>query len=177
MGVIGILVAAAIIGGVSALNLPPPITVTTTRITSVRTTTSYDIETSTTTTISNSTAPDGTLAVQIADLLNLPAGVTHVYVEYSDIEVHTILANTSTWLRAAPENEVDLVALSDNGVTVSISNIPAENYDSARFTITSAAVTFEGKNITAIVPETRGFSADSGEWASRSDQRHFGPPF
>ena len=96
MGVIGILVAAAIIGGVSALNLPPPITVTTARITSVRTTTSYDIETSTTTTISNSTVPDGTLAVQIADLLNLPAGVTHVYVSYSDIEVHTILANMST---------------------------------------------------------------------------------
>ena len=37
---------------------------------------------------------------------------------------------------------------------MSISNIPAENYDSARFTITSAAVTFEGKNVTAIVPET-----------------------
>ncbi len=155
MAVVGILVAAAIIGGVSALNLPPgnPTTSTvTSRITSTSTTTT--IETSTTISISNSTTPDGTLDTQIADLLTLPAGITHVYLAYSDIEVHTIIANSSSWLRVAPENEVDLVSISNNAVTVGIANIPVGSDDAARLTITSAIVTFDGKNITAIVPET-----------------------
>ena len=156
MAVIGILVAAAIISGVSALNSDlssgGPTSTITSKVTSYSTTTR--VETSTTVSISNSTAPEGTMAVQIADLTNLPAGVTHIFVEYSDIEVHTNLANSSSWFAVAPKNQVDLVALASNAVTVSISNIPAGIYDAARFTITSATVTFQGKNTTAIVPET-----------------------
>lgn len=157
MAVIGILIAAAIIAAVNASGLPQqPYSTITSKVTSVVTsaTTSTETYTSTKISVSNSTAPDGTMAVQIADLLSLPAGVTHVYVMYSDIEVHTYLANSSIWFRVAPENVVDLVSLSNNGVTVGITNIPSGNYDMARFTITSAIVTFDGQNLTAIVPAT-----------------------
>ncbi len=153
MAVIGILVAAAIIGVISFLPIPPggPSTVTS-RITSTSTTVSTTVYTSTK--ISSSTAPHGTLATQIADLLSLPSGVTRVYVQYSDIEVHTSIAGSSIWVTAAPEEDVDLEALSNDGVTVGVASIPSGTYDAARFTINSAIVTFEGKNITAILPET-----------------------
>jgi hypothetical protein len=94
------------------------------------------------------------MAVQLADSLSLPAGVTHVYLQYSDIEVHTNLGGSSIWLRVAPEDDVDLTTLSNNAVTVGVASIPAGDYDSARFTIVSASVTFEGSNMSAIVPQT-----------------------
>lgn len=154
MAIIGILVAAAIIGAVNYAKLPPGNTTSTiiSRVTSYSTTTSTSI--STATKISNSTAPEGTLAVQIADPLSLPSGTTHVYLQYGDIEVHTMLGNASIWFRIAPGNTIDLTTLSDNAVTVGITGIPAEQYDSVRLSITSALVTFEGKNITATLPQT-----------------------
>jgi hypothetical protein len=158
MAVIGILVAAAIIGVVNAANpdLNSGSTTSTSTVTSriVSTSVSTTIITSVTTSVSNSTAPEGTMAVQIADSISLPAGITHVYLQYSDIEIHTNLGGSSIWLRVAPENDVDLTTLSTNGLTVGVADVPAGNYDSARFTIVSAAVTFEGSNMSAIVPQT-----------------------
>jgi hypothetical protein len=155
MAVIGILVAAAIIGGVNAIGLPsgnPTTTTIVSKVTSLTTTVSTSIETATK--ISNSTAPEGTMAVQIADSLNLPSGVTAVYLQYSDIEVHTIFGNSSYWVRVATGNSLDLSDLSSNGITVGVTAIPSETYDAARMIITSTFVTFEGKNLTTILPET-----------------------
>jgi len=156
MAVIGILVAAAIIGTVTYLNTTLPSGNTTSTVTSKITlhSTTTTILTSTTVSISNSTTPEASLDTQIADLLSLPAGVTHVYLTYSDIEVHTFTDNASSWFRVATGNDVDLASLSSDAVTVGIARIPSGYYDAARLTIVSATVTFDGSNITAIVPET-----------------------
>lgn len=154
MAIIGILVAAAIIGVVNYANLPPGATTSTiiSRVTNYSTFTSTSI--STATKISNSTTPEGTLAVQIADPLSLPPGTSHVYLQYGDIEVHTIFQNSSIWLRVAAGNTIDLTSLSSNALTVGATGVPAEQYDSVRLSITSALVTFEGENITANLPQT-----------------------
>ncbi|MDA4112175.1 MAG: DUF4382 domain-containing protein [Thaumarchaeota archaeon] len=148
MAVIGILVAAAIIGGISVLNLPPGPSTT---ITSHETTTDIIVSTSTKTStrISNSTIEKGTLVTQITDLLNLPAGVTHVYASYSDIEVHTKVGNFSAWLSAAPPGIADLTGLSNRSRTIAASNIASGTIDSVRFSITSALITFHGNNVSA----------------------------
>jgi len=156
MAVVGILVAAAIIVGVSALNLPPGVSTSTSTVVSRVTTATTSVSTSIETTIkiSNSTTPEGTMAVQIADLLNLPAGVSHIYLQYSDIEVHTVIGNASIWLRVASGKTIDLITLSNRGMTVAMTSIPSSSYDSVRFTLNSATVTFEGNNVTAFVPQT-----------------------
>src|SRR5579872_7352327 len=102
MAIVGILVAAAIIVGVSALNLPAnPTSTVTSRITNFTTSVTTSIETSTKISISNSTTPDGTLAIQLSGSVSLPPGVNQLYIQYSDIEVHTVLSNSSIWLRVA----------------------------------------------------------------------------
>ena len=156
MVIVGILIAAAIIGGVTALQrqniLPPggPTTITTSR-TIVSTSTS--IETSTSTEISNSTIPKGNLATQLSAIVNLPVGVSHVYVKYSDIEVHTLgFGNFSLWVTSAKGGIIDLSGLSNLGYTIANSQVVSGRYDLARFSLIAANITYLGRNVSASVP-------------------------
>ena len=158
MAVAGILIAAAIIGVVSAassyLNSGTS-TITTSRTTtklSTITSTSTSVETSTR--ISTSSIPTGNLVTQITDYLNEPLGVSHVYVTYSDIEVHTTELNVSTWLVSAPGGTIDLASLANRSITIGNSVLASGLYDYASFSITAASVTYYGKNVSAYVSST-----------------------
>jgi hypothetical protein len=151
MAVIGILIAATVIVAVTLAPLPPGSTTST--VTSRVTSTSTTISTTTKVSYSTSTTPEGTMATQVADFLSLPPGVTSVYLQYSDIEVQTSISGSSLWIRVAPGEDLNLINLSNNGVTVADASVPSGTYDAARFTIDSAVVTFEGVNVTAIVPQ------------------------
>jgi len=149
MILVGILIATGIIAGVTALEQshyiqnPPSSTVTSsTTVTSV--------------TSINSPLPTGVLAAQITDPPDpptAPAGTTHIYITYSDIEARTIDQNNNhVWFTIAKAGSVDLMSILNVGLTLGSAQVTSGIYDQARFDITNATVTFAGKNYTASVP-------------------------
>jgi hypothetical protein len=151
MILVGILIAAAIIAGINALERTKIVSSVSQTVTTSITSTS--IITSVTTSISKSSTPMGVLAAQIADPPTLPAGTTHLYVNYSDIEAHTIISqNNSVWFTIAGNGTLDLTTVLDSGLTVGSAVVPSGLFDQARFGITGAIVTFYGKNYTAGIP-------------------------
>ena len=162
MIVVGILVGGGIIAGVSALEAENVITnsssvVTTTQTTvstSLQTTVQTNTQTTTTTKISNSSEPTGLIAVQIADPPNLPLGTTHLYVNYSDIEVQSVgaVGANPVWFTVAQNKEIDLLGVTNRSVTVDSTQVPVGNFNNLRIDISSVVATFGGKNYTVILP-------------------------
>lgn len=149
MVLVGILIAASIIGGVAALEqhhlIPSPTS---------RTDTIVSNETVSTTIVS-STIQTGILAAQITDPPNppnIPVGMTHVYINYNDIEAHTIVQNNSAWFTVANGGVVDLLSVLSTSMTLGSAQVWSGTYDQVRFGILNATVTFGGVNYTAIVP-------------------------
>ncbi len=144
MGIVGILLAVGIIGGVTALQrdfLP---------------TTSISSANNSLTSKSNpqSSAPDtGLLAVQLTDPPNVPNGVTDVFINYSEIDVHIASVGlASGWYAVANSSNVDLMSLVNVSVTLGSAPVSSGVFNLVRFDINSATVTFLGKNYTARVP-------------------------
>jgi hypothetical protein len=151
MVLVGILIAAAIIAGVNALEQTKGIPTQSPTVTTSVTSTS--VITSVTTSISKSSTPMGRLAAQIADPPTLPAGTSHLYVNYSDIEAHTLISqNNSVWFTIAGNGTIDLTTVLNSGLTVGSALVPTGLFDQARFGITGAIVTYYGKNYTAGIP-------------------------
>ena len=144
MIVVGILIAAGIIGGVTALEqhniLPPSKTSVVTVLTNVTTT---------------STIPTGVLAVQMTDPPNVPLGVSHLYVNYADIEAHTVTRNNSVWFTIANGGTIDLLSIVNVGQTIGSATVSSGVFDQARLDIINATVTFAGRNYTMAVPESQ----------------------
>ena len=144
MVVVGILIAAGIIGGVTALeqhNILPPSKTTIVTVLTNNTTTS--------------TTPTGVLAVQMTDPPNVPLGVTHLYVNYADIEAHTINNNNSVWFAIANGGTIDLLSIVNVGFTVGSATVASGVFDQARLDINNATATYAGRNYTMSVPENQ----------------------
>jgi hypothetical protein len=103
---------------------------------------------------------NGTLQISMTDPPNLPSNVniTHVYVNYTSIQVHVANAgNQSGWYNVTSSGEIDLMSVT-NGYSqvLGFAKIPAGTYNIVRFTITSAVVTVHSssgdKNFSATVP-------------------------
>ena len=149
MILVGILIAASIIAGVTALEqnhyITGPQSSTVTSSTTVTTVTSV-----------SASIPTGILAAQITDPPdppNAPAGTTHIYIDYSDIEAHTTTQNSnSVWFTVAKAGMVDLFSVLNIGLTLGSAEVSSGIFDQARFDITNATVTFGGINYTASVP-------------------------
>ncbi len=146
MVLVGVLIAAAIIGGVNALEqgkvITGPSSSTVTSRTTVTTTTSNPL-------------PTGILAAQITDPPdppNVPAGTTHVYINYSDIEAATDQNGNQIWETVANAGTIDLLSVVNTGLTLGSAQVFSGTYSQARFDITNASVTFGGINYTASVP-------------------------
>lgn len=151
MVMVGVLIAAGIIGGVNALEHGKVIP---SASNSISTVTSSTTVTTVSTTVS-SNVQTGVLAAQITDPPNppnVPAGTTHVYIDYTDIEAHTISQNNSVWFTVARAGTVDLLSILNVGVTIGSATVTSGIYDQVRFDITNATVTFGGVNYTASVP-------------------------
>ena len=110
----------------------------------------------TTVTSISASIPTGVLAAQITDPPdppNAPAGTTHIYIDYSDIEAHTTTQNSnSVWFTVAKTGMIDLFSVLNVGLTLGSAEVPSGIFDQARFDITNATVTFGGINYTASVP-------------------------
>ena len=147
MVMVGVLIAAGIIGGVTALEHGNYIKTASNSLSTVTR--------STTITTVSSNVQTGILAAQITDPPNppnVPAGTTHVYVDYTDIEAQTTSQNNSVWFTVARAGTVDLLSILNIGLTLGSATVTSGIYDQARFDITNATVTFGGVNYTASVP-------------------------
>ncbi len=132
--VIGVVMAAAIIGGVTFTQQ------------------SFFSSQSTESTTSPSGAT-GMLAAQITDPPNLPNGVTHVYISYSDIQVHAAgVANNSGWYTVANSGTVDLMSVVNMSMTLGSSLVSVGLFDVVKIDISSAWITYFGHNTNAVVP-------------------------
>lgn len=97
----------------------------------------------------------GILAAQITDPLNLPSGVTDVYVSYSPIQVHPAgVALSSGWYTVANAASLDLSRFTAQSVTLGSAEVSTGVFTLANLSVTGATVTFQGKNYTATVVST-----------------------
>ncbi len=120
--------------------------------------------------IFRTTSQTGTLGVQLTDPPIVPAGVTDVYINYSEMAVHVAGAgNYSGWYQIAPAGEIDLMSVLSTSITLGSSQVKTGTYNALGFNITSATVTVSGQNQSAfissrhlIVPLVGGVQVGSG---------------
>jgi len=125
---------------------------TTSTVTSSTTYTTTPTTTYTTTTTTTVSKTEGVLSIQLTDPPILPDGVTAVYVNYSNIAVHVAPANdTHGWVEVNSTGTLNLMDLINVSQTISSVKIESGKYNLLRFNITSAIVTYDGKNYTAFV--------------------------
>ncbi len=130
----GVLIAAAIIGGVTVLQQQGILGWNTTGILGQK----------------------GTLAAQITDPPNVPAGVNHVYISYTDIKVHLADAgNQSGWYTVANAGQLDLMSVLNVRETLGSATVQSGDFNLVTFDISSAKVTYNGVNYTAYVPANK----------------------
>src|SRR5712691_1076446 len=105
-------------------------------------------------TTTSSRAP-GTLSVLLTDPPHVPLGVTKVYIAYSNLAVHVSEAgNQSGWTLLKSGGSIELLGTVNVSLTISSVKIAAGEYNLLRFNISSAQVTYNGKNYTAFVPRS-----------------------
>lgn len=99
------------------------------------------------------TTSQGTVDILLTDPPNVPTGVTAVYVTYSNVAVHISGAgNQSGWTSSNTAGTIDLMKLVNISITIASIKVTTGVYNALRFNISSAEVTFDGKNYTAFVP-------------------------
>ncbi len=104
----------------------------------------------------SSGAPTGTLSVLLTDPPHVPDGVTKVYITYSNLAVHVSEAGNQTgWTVLQDSGSIELLSTVNVSRTISSVKIASGDYNLLRFNISSAQVTYNGKNYTAFVPTSR----------------------
>ncbi|HKW04624.1 MAG TPA: DUF4382 domain-containing protein [Nitrososphaerales archaeon] len=102
--------------------------------------------------LSQNSNDTGTLGVQLTDPPIVPAGVTNVYISYSEMAVHVADAgNYSGWYKIAPAGEIDLMSVLTTSITLGSSQVKSGIYNAIGFNITSATVTANGINESAYI--------------------------
>jgi hypothetical protein len=104
----------------------------------------------------------GLLYVSMIDPPDAPKNVTHVYIDYSSIQVHDIVfaSNKTGWYNVTAKGTIDLMSVVNESKILGGANLPAGTFNIVRFNITSAIVTVSSssginKNFTAMVPNGR----------------------
>lgn len=100
-------------------------------------------------------ASTGTLSIMLTDPPVTPAGVTGVYVSYSNISVHISEAgNQSGWCPVNSHGTIELLGSVNFSQTIGTVTVASGVYNLIRFNVTSAKVTYNGVNYTAFVPSS-----------------------
>ena len=107
-----------------------------------------------TTSTTKSQTSTGALSVLLTDPPTVPNGVTALYATYNDIAVHVSNAgNQSGWYNVTASGTINLMSVINVSQTIATGNVPNGTYNALRFNITSAQVTYNGKNYTALFVE------------------------
>ncbi len=98
-------------------------------------------------------AAPGTLSIMLTDPPVTPAGVTKVFVSYSNLMVHVSEAgNKSGWYPVNYHGTIELLSSINISETIGTVTLASGDYNLIRFNVTSAKVTYNGVNYTAFVP-------------------------
>jgi len=172
-GLVGLVVALSLVALISLSGVPPvrqlPTSVVTSEASTVQTTSSSaqsntpSTTTSAQTTVSTSesssvsttatssqgqaSAGQGVLSVLMTDPPHVQTGVTAIYAYYIGLAVH----GAQGWTTVAVAGEIELIGTVNVAQTLASANLPAGSYDQVTLELTSALVTYEGVNYTAIV--------------------------
>jgi hypothetical protein len=103
--------------------------------------------TSTTSSQGQASGGQGVLSVLLTDPPRTPHGVTAVFMYYIGLGVH----GESGWTTIKQAGAIELLGTVGQALTLSSASIPAGTYDSVRFQVASAQVTYQGANHSAIV--------------------------
>jgi hypothetical protein len=154
-GAVAAIIAIVLIGGVLA-----------TGILSSKTTTTVSP-------VTTSVSGSGTLAVLLTDPPTVPNGTTAVYATYSGLAVHIAGAgNNSGWHVLNAQGSINLMSIINVSRTIASANVQSGRFDALAFNITSATVTFLGKNYSAylvyedhtlVVPVVGGITINNGQ--------------
>ncbi len=124
-----------------------------------------------TTQVSQSATP-GTFSVMLTDPPQVPAGVTAVFVTYANLGVHISEAgNESGWIKLSSGGTIDLLSTVNISQTIAAVAIPVGDYNALRLNVTSAKVTFEGKNYTSFVVNGKLFIPIAGGGIEVNDSK------
>lgn len=105
----------------------------------------------------------GTFSIAVTDPPTAPAGVTAAYLTYADVQIHVSHAgNESGWYTIASSGALELFSLVNVSQTIGTVPVPTGEYNMVKFNVTSATVTYDGKNYTAFVPSGEFRAAISG---------------
>src|SRR5579864_8651035 len=138
-GVIAAVIAVALISG---LVLTPGLL--------PKSTTNSSVSSTSTSGGSTQRSGSGTLAVLMTDPPTVPDGTTAVYINYSDVQVHVSGAgNQSGWTDLQSSGSINLMSIINTTQTIAATNISSGVFNALRFNVTSAVVSFQGKNFTA----------------------------
>jgi len=164
-GLVGLLVALSLVALLSISGVPPvrqlpttsgaseanTVETTSSNAPSVQTTTSTGESNSiTTTTVSaqgQASTGEGVLSVLMTDPPHVPTGVTAIFAYYIGLAVH----DAQGWTTVAVAGEIELLGTVNVAQTLASANLPTGTYDQVGLELTSALVTYEGVNYTAIV--------------------------
>jgi hypothetical protein len=104
----------------------------------------------------NSSVSEGVLSVLFTDPPHVSDGVTRIYITYSDLAVHVAQAeNSSRWIEINSHGTLELMGMVNISQTISTVNIASEKYNLITFNLSSALVTYNGKNYTAFIPSNQ----------------------
>ena len=88
----------------------------------------------------------------LTDPPHVPDGVTGVYATYANLAVHVADAgNLSGWTTLSTGATINLLSTLNISQTIAATKVPTGVYNALRFNVTSAQVTFNGKNYTSFV--------------------------
>ena len=104
-------------------------------------------ETTTTSSAGQQSSGQGVLSILLTDPPEVPSGVTAVYVYYIGLAVH----GQQGWTTLKEAGAIELMGTVNVAQTLSSATLPPGVYDSIRFEVASAQVTYQGVNHTAIV--------------------------
>jgi len=96
----------------------------------------------------------GTLSILLTDPPTVPAGVSAIYVTFSNVAVHVGKAGNQTgWTNANTTGTINLMQMVNVSSTLATVKVSTGLYNALRFNVSSAQVTFNGDNYTAFVPK------------------------
>ncbi len=129
----------------------------------------------TSTTTSTGAAGGGTLAVLLTDPPTVPIGTTALYASYSDVQVHINgEGNDSGWIDLHSSGSINLMGVVNATQTIASAKIQQGDFNALRFNITSAVITYQGKNYSVgliyqehmvFVPISGGIAVQNGQTA------------
>jgi hypothetical protein len=114
------------------------------------------LENGSSSTTSTAQSGTGTLAVMLTDPPTVPNGVTALFATYNNLAVHVSdTGNQSGWHDLNTTGTINLMGVINVSQTIASAKLPNGEYNALRLNITSAKVTYNGANYTALLVENK----------------------